>query len=165
MSDEPWTWDDRSHPQVIHVLEEASADLEWRDRLECAAADAIVGKVLCACAAAAVARQVIAESEAACGSSATGGFLDLLSRWIDDPTEDRFERIYALLSDEREPWPDTDPHGAVWWALRTATSSVGNYEAGWALNGVCRAAMAAGFRDETLREIVKDELISRLRQS
>jgi hypothetical protein len=108
---------------------------------------------------------VVAESVAKCGSSQTGGLLDLLGRWIGDPTEDRFERIGALLFDERELWPDTDPHGIVWWALRTATSSVGNYEAGWALNGVCRAAMAAGFKDETLREIVKNELISRLSRS
>ena len=44
--------------------------------------------------------------------------VDLLVNWIDDPTEERFERICSLIFDDREP-PDhnPDPHGVIAWAL------------------------------------------------
>jgi hypothetical protein len=87
--------------------------------------------------------------------------LDLLGRWIDDRSDQRFERICSLIFKERAP--EFDPHGVVWWALRTATSSAGNVEAGWALGGACAAAVEAGFTPEQLRSVVGLELSCRCR--
>lgn len=113
--------------------------------------------MLCVCAAAAVAREALTtlggdvrEADAA---------LELLGLWIDDPTDERFDRICSLIFEEGSP--EFDPHGVVWWALRTATSSVGNYEAGWALSGACTAATEAGLTPERLRSVVEQELMSR----
>jgi hypothetical protein len=90
--------------------------------------------------------------------------VDLLGRWIDDPTDERFERICSFVFGEGMP-PHLDPHGVIWRALRTATSSVGAFEAGWALATVCSAAIDAGFDPEQLRGIVKQELLSRQQRS
>jgi hypothetical protein len=60
--------------------------------------------------------------------------------------------------------PDFDPYGVVWWALRTATSSVGHYEAGWALKTACGAAEDAGFSPDQLRQIAVRELMARARR-
>src|SRR4051812_21599530 len=116
-------------PQRHGDLAASAADLAWCGRLETAATDATVGKVLCLCAAAAVAREVLATRPGATQQAADA--LELLGHWIDDPTEERFERICSLIFGNGELC-NFDPHGVVWWALRTATSSVGNYEAGWA---------------------------------
>src|SRR3712207_1975500 len=130
MPDERWTWDGEAHTRVAHVLSQPSTGLGWCGQLETAAADAVVGKVLCVCAAAAVARAVLASCPDTSPQAAIA--LELLVQWIDEPTDERFERICSIIFAEGEP-PDLDPHGVVWWVLRTATSSVGNYEAGWAL--------------------------------
>jgi hypothetical protein len=111
----------------------------------------------------AIAREVLAAEMSVAKDSGEITPLRLLGEWIDDPTEERFAWISALIFDERQPSPDPDPNGVVSWALRTATSSVGNYEAGWALATVCHAAMSAGFDVEALREIANRELMSRLR--
>jgi len=156
MAVQPWTWDRGAHPRVSAVLAPPVAD-GWCDRLE-SAGDALTGKVLCVCAAAAVARAVVA----ACSNSPhrAAEALELLWRWIDEPTDERFDRICATIFPEGEP-PPLDPHGVVWWALRTATSSVGNGEAGWALASTCAAAEAAGFSPEQLRGLAEQELASR----
>lgn len=161
---ERWTWNAFAHPRVEGVVSKPSTDLEWCDQLETSAEDAVVGKVLCVCAAAAVARVVSVADPVVRPLGAEA--LDLLASWIDDPTEERFKRICSLIFDEGEP-PDynPDPHGVVAWALRTATSSVGNFEAGWALTTTCSAAVSAGFSPEQVRKIVVQELLSRKSQS
>jgi hypothetical protein len=55
-----------------------------------------------------------------------------------------------------------DPHGVIAWARRTTTSSVGNFEAGWALETTCSAAVDAGFTLEQIRRIVAQDLLARL---
>ncbi len=163
MSTERWTWSDQAHPRVLRLFD-TSIGHDWCGHLESAPGDAILGKVLCVCAAAAIARGVLGDTSGSLGGGKeVGRALDLLGRWIDDPTEEQFERICGLIFGEDQPWPDSDPHGVAWWALRTATSSVGNFEAGWALNSLCDAATSAGFSGEVLREIAKRELLSRAR--
>lgn len=161
MADGKWTWDPRAHSRAIAVLAEPATALEWCGQLEVAAADAVVGKILCVLAAAAVAREV---STTVPGDNSEPETLNLLGAWIDDPTDERFELISALIFDEGQRSAEFGPHGVIWWALRTATSSVGNYEAGWALETACSAAVMAGFSPERLRVIVEGELLSRRRQ-
>jgi hypothetical protein len=158
MPDEPWTWDLRANPNVMGILNPSAGDLRWWDRLESAVPDATTGKVLCVCAGFAIAQEVIAAPGAA--PPATDA-MELLGRWIDEPTDARFARICSLIFGEESP--EFDPHGAVWWALRPATSSIGNFEAGWALKGACEAAMEAGLTPERLRSVVERELMSRSR--
>ena len=155
-----WTWSASTHPRVEGVVSKRSAGLEWCGQLETSAEDAVVGKVLCVCAAAAVARAVLAADPVTRPLGAEA--VDLLVNWIDDPTEERFECICSLIFDDGEP-PDhnPDPHGVIAWALRTAPSSVGNFEAGWALETACSAAVSAGFNPEQIRKIVEQELLSR----
>src|SRR5688572_14023717 len=98
MSNEAWTWDVRAHPDVAGVLAAPASDLEWCRRLETAAADATVGKVLCVCAAAGVAREVLANRHGATQQAANA--LGLLDQWIDEPTDERFERICSLVFGE-----------------------------------------------------------------
>jgi hypothetical protein len=150
---ERWTWDAAAHPGVASAL----AGPDWCDRLEGAASDALVGKVLCVCAALGVARHVLGEPVA---DPQTAGALDLLDCWIDDPTEERFERIRGTIFGPDEP-AEIGPHGVGWWALRTATSSVGNSEAGWALGTVCSAAEAAGFTPEAARVVGERAVLAR----
>lgn len=123
----------------------------------------MVGKVLCVCAAAAIARAVLAADPVARPMGLKA--VELLFNWIDDPTAERFTRISSLIFDDGEP-PDynPDPYGVTAWALRTATSSVGSFEAGWALETACTAAVSAGFSPEQLRNIVEQELLSRKSQ-
>jgi hypothetical protein len=139
-----------------------TADCRWCDQLESAAGDALTGKVLCVCAGAAMARAVLAECLDAPSSAAAA--LDLMWRWIDEPTVERFDRICATIFPKGEP-PALDAHGVVWWALRIATSSVGYGESGWALGSACSAAERAGFTPEQLRRLAEQELLSRLGQA
>ncbi|WP_020470403.1 hypothetical protein [Zavarzinella formosa] len=141
---------------VAAVFTAPAIDLGWCGRLESAAGNAILGKVLCVCAAAAVARAVLQVTPRV--SDQASDALKLLCRWIDDPTIERFEHLCALIFCD-EP-PEFDPHGVLGWALRTATSSVGNHEAGWALTTACRAATEAGFTPEQLRAFVEVEVRS-----
>lgn len=150
---ERWTWDTAAHPGVASAL----AGPDWCDRLEGAATDALVGKVLCVCAALAVARHVVGEPVE---DPLTAEALDLLARWIDDPTEERFHRICGTIFGPEEP-AEIGPHGVGWWALRTAISSVGNYEAGWALSAVCSAAEAAGVTPEAARVSAERAVLAR----
>ncbi len=116
MVGEPWTWDEQTHPGVAAALATPARDLDWCDRLETAPQDATVGKVLCACAALAIARAVIA---AGGDTPQATDALGLLDRWIDDPTDDRFEEILlAHLRRGRAARPRTarrwlvgPPHG------------------------------------------------------
>jgi hypothetical protein len=150
---------------VGQVLAEHAAGLEWCGQLETAVSNAVVGKVLCVCAAAAIALEAL-EAEAAPGDfQGAAGALKLLGLWIDDPTDERFNRICGLIFGEGGQAAECDLPHVVWWALRTATSSVGNYEAGWALEATCDAAVRAGFHPVQLRRIAERELLSRLRQS
>jgi hypothetical protein len=159
MVEKRWTWDRHSHPKVLQALARTAAHLEWCGLLESAAADPLTGKVLCVCAAAAVARAVLGTCTDS--SSQAAAALELLERWIDDPTGERFERVCSTIFTEGE-LPPLDPHGVVWWALRTATSAIGNFEAGWALESACGAAEGAGFSPEQLRGVVEQELASRV---
>ena len=151
---ERWTWAASLRSSIATAL----AGPDWCDRLEQAGPDAVTGKVLCVCAAAAVGRAALAAYHDRPKQAAEA--LELLWRWIDDPTGERFDRICGIIFPEGDP-PAQDPHGVVWWALRTATSSVGNYEAGWALASTCGAAETAGFSPEQLRGLAEQELASR----
>jgi hypothetical protein len=164
-SDASRTWDGRKHPQVIGAFDESGGD--WCDCLEQAPNDVVVGKILCVCVAMAIAREVLlAEMGHAENLRKAAEPLDLLNEWVNCPTDARFERICALIFDEKHLLPDDrDPNGVVWWTLRVATSSVGNYEAGWALKSLCSAAGKACFSDNTLRAIAKRELLSRLHRA
>lgn len=153
---ERWMWDVSSLSKIAAAL----ADPDWCDHLERAGPDALTGKVLCVCAALGVAREV----SRGCDDPFASEALVLLARWIDDPTEERFGRICDTIfgSDER---PELGPHGVVWRALRTATSSVGNSEAGWALGAVCGAAGEIGFDSESIRGFAEQEVLSRQRHA
>lgn len=150
-----WTWAASLHPHIAAAIAQPAKNLEWCDRLE-GAADAVVGKLLCVFAARAVARVVLSEVNV---TPAANEAIDLLDRWIDDPTDERFDRICSLIFGDSPP--EFDAHGVVWWSLRTATSSVGNFEAASALASTCRAAEGAGFRPEQLRSVAERELAAR----
>ncbi len=65
----------------------------------------------------------------------TVALLDLADAWVDDPSDDGFDQIAEFLFEDTREWPDTaHPLKVVWDALRIATSTVGNYEAAWALS-------------------------------
>jgi hypothetical protein len=164
MPTERWTWHRRKHPEVNALLAANPADPEvgtalWCDRLESAPADAIVGKVLCVCIASAVARAAIAQSG---DDPETVRALDLLDQWIDDPTNERFEAVTALIFPARE-CPEIGPHAVSRWALRTATAAVGCAESGWALAATCQAALKSGLRTEELRETAVQAVLARRR--
>jgi hypothetical protein len=159
MPGQAWTWDAQEHPSVAGALVAPAADLDWCDRLETAPGDAIVGKVLSVCAAAAIAQEVLA-ARGSDGPQAAAA-LELLDHWIDEPTDERFAHICSLIFGEETP--ELDPHGVVWWALRTATGSVGNFEAGWALGSLCSAASEAGLTAEQMRATAERVLSSRAR--
>ncbi len=153
-----WTWDTRLYPQVEAVLTALAVDPDAMcDQLETAPGNGIVGKLLCVCAAAAIAREAL-------GNRGTQppevtAALELLNLWIDDPTDERFDQICLRIFDEKAP--DLDPHGVLWCALRTATSSVGFSEAGWALRCTWSAAADAGLITEQMSMAVVRELWSR----
>ena len=149
---ERWTWDASSRPDIAAAL----AGTDWSDRLERAGPDALTGKVLCACAALGIAREVARGGNDPTAAEA----LALLAEWIDDPTVKRFDRICGTIFGPGEQ-PELGPHGVVWYALRTATSSVGNGEAGWALGAVCGAAERSGFGPEVIRSFAASEVLAR----
>lgn len=151
---ERWTWDDSSRSSIAAAL----AAPDWCDRLERAGPDALAGKVLCVCAALGVAGEVMRGHDDRAASEA----LALLANWIDDPTDERFDRICDTIFGPGER-PELGPHGVVWCALRTATSSVGNGEAAWALGAVCGAAERAGFGPEVVRGFAEREVLARHR--
>ncbi len=162
MSDKSWSWDEVIHSNVMGVLAAPADDLpKWCNRLETAPTDAVVGKVLCVCGAVAIAQKLIANSPET--TSEEEDILELLNQWINNPTDERWEHICNLLEDEKTE--EFGPYGVLWWALRTATSSVGNYEAAWALASTCGAAEAMGYSSEDLCRIVERELCSRQRLS
>jgi hypothetical protein len=108
-------------------------------------------------AASAIARAAIAAQGQKCQSI---NALELLDRWVDDATDEALGQISTLIFDERT---DVGLPEVSWWALRTATSSVGNCEAGWALAGTCRAAHRAGLGLDDLREIAARAVMLRRR--
>src|SRR4051812_36811336 len=83
-------------PTDLTWLATPATDLEWCGRLERATPDVTVGKVLCVCAAAAVARFVLTGNPHSALGAATDA-LALLNDWIDDPTDGRFERICSII--------------------------------------------------------------------
>jgi hypothetical protein len=124
------------HPSVVRAF----SDPDWCNLLENAAADAVTGKVLSVCAAYGIASEVVRVRNDPAGSEA----LVLLAEWIDDPTDERFDRICRSIFGEGEL------DEVVWWSLRTATSSIGNYEAGWALEATSKVAEKAGWQPEVV---------------
>ena len=157
---EPWTWNAQAHPGVLAVLAEPANDLRWCTLLDKAPTDPVVGKVLCVCAAAAVAREVLSTGSAL--SLATASVLALLEEWIDSPTAERFDRMCGLIFPPEQSTLD----GLVWGVLRTATSTAEGYgEAGWALESTCSAAVRAGFSPEDLRVIAEQAVWARAARS
>ena len=157
-----WSWEPQAHPIVLGLLAQPVADLGWCARLDHAPTDSIVGKVLCVCAAAEITRTVLVARQGV-GQAATDA-LALLDRWIDDPTEERFQAICGLIF-PAELSPELDSYGLVWWALRTATSTAEGYgEAGWALESTCGGAIRAGFSPDQLRVIAERAVLARQHQ-
>jgi hypothetical protein len=153
---ECWKWDDSSHSSVVAAL----AAPDWCNRLERAGPDALSGKVLCVCAALGIACEVTRGHDDRAASQA----LALLAGWIDDPTDERFGHICDIIFGPGER-PELGPHGVVWCALRTATSSVGNGEAGWALGATCEAAEQAGYGPKVVRGFAEREVLVRQRHA
>ena len=155
-----WMWQQGQHPGVLEVLDEPLAP-NWCDRLETAPQDAVVGKVLCTCVALELAREVVFSATTIDETAVAA--VQLLAAWIDEPTERYFAEICALLFGDDAPI--LDEHGVVGSALRTATSSVGNYEAGWALAGACERAQQAGLAPERISELASRAITRRIARS
>jgi hypothetical protein len=160
MPDSPWSWNARQHPSITAVLAEQADDGKWCDRLETAATDAVVGKVLCVCAALAVAREVLENHVGAVHPDALAA-LDLVEQWVGDPTVEQFDRICATIF-TGDRLGQADPHGVVWGALRTVTSSVGNYEAAWTLASTADAAIRAGLTPERIKAAARRGVMERM---
>jgi len=62
----------------------------------------------------------------------------------------------------RKPIIKPNQYCVIWWTLRTATSSVGNYEAGWALSAVSKAAEKSGLGTNKQQKIVEQALFARM---
>ena len=149
---ERWTWDASARLNIVSAFDFP----DWCDRLE-SAADALVSKVLCVCAASALAREVVGEFPT---DSQTAESLELLAHWIDDPTQERFDRICDTIFGP-DVAAEIGPYGVGLWALRTVTSSVGNGEAGWALSSTCGAAEASGMTLEAMRSVAERAVFAR----
>jgi hypothetical protein len=159
MSGTLWTWDAREHADVAVALAAPASDLDWCERLETAPKDGVVGKVLCVCAASSIARLVLFGQSG--GVSEALDALELLDCWIDDPTPERFDRICALIFEEG--LPESAMNRLAWWALRTATSCVDCWEAGWAFQALCDTALESGFSAEQLRATAERAVAARAR--
>ena len=159
MAERSWTWNSQEHPEVAAALAAPAVDLEWCDQLESAPSDMVVGKVLCVCAASSIARLVL-DGQGGDVSQASDS-LKLLDCWIDEPTDERFDRICEVIFEE--DWPESAAIKVAWWALRTATSAVGCGEAGWALGGACDNALKTGLTPEQLRAVAEQAVASRAR--
>lgn len=160
MTSNIWTWNPQEHPRVLLALDVSPTDNEWCYRLEDSAEDAVVGKVLCVCASLLIA-QTVTSAEKESGIINTEA-LKVLEEWIDIPTEERFQEICSkIFNDDNAQSPNLHP--VCWWALRTATASVGNLEAGWALSSTCSASFAAGFEYQLLQDISRNAVLNRQR--
>jgi hypothetical protein len=60
MAGETWTWDPQAHPRIVSLLADSAGGVGWCMRLDRDLRDPVVGKILCVCAAAGVAREVLA---------------------------------------------------------------------------------------------------------
>jgi hypothetical protein len=152
-----WFWDNQQNSHVEDLLIDASIDPAWRHRLEKSADDPLVGKLLCVCAAIGIARTVFPPESPSDARAA----LEILESWVDNPTTDSFGILCRLIFDDTVGNTGNDLPEAVWWAIRTATSSVGNYEASWALSGAWDAAVRAGASSALLGRAIQDALLSR----
>ena len=159
MTEQVWTWNSQEHFEVAVALAAPAVDLEWCDRLEAAPSEMVVGKVLCVCAASSIARRVLDGQRG--DVSQASDVLELLDRWIDEPTDERFDRICKIIFEE--DWPESAAIKVAWWALRTATSAVGCAEAGWALGAACDNALKTGLTPEQLRAVAERAVTSRAR--
>ena len=156
-----WSWDAQKHSHVQDVLMDASIDPEWCDRLEKSTDDTVVGMLLCVCAATAIARAVFLAESSIAGPSEARAPLELLENWIDNPTAESFEGLCRFIFEDAEANTGNDLPEAVWWAIRTAASSAGNYEASWALRGTWDAAMRAGASPAQLARVMQNAVLSR----
>jgi hypothetical protein len=133
-----WTWSSEDYPSVLKVFSEAEnqSSREWYDQLE-TAADCLTGKVLCVCAGIALARTVIEKKFIDHKETQEANeLLDELDKWIDYPTDERNDYIAKFLFEDQLDYTEDTPLETVWSALRIATSSLGNYEAGYQLGYV-----------------------------
>lgn len=147
-----WSWNEQDHPHIVAAF----ARDNWPDELEKRASDIVTGKVLCVCAAAAIATDFLATKSAV--PESVREVIQLLTSWIDDPSEDRFDRICSIIFDESI---SLNSFETVWWALRTATSAVGCYEAAWALDTTCERAMESGINTDHIRGVAEMEIMAR----
>ena len=153
---ERWTWDPALNPKVVAILS-GGGEGEWYDSLESAANDCVVGKVICVCAARAMACEALKQPGI---DPASAEALDLLGRWIDAPSDERFEGLRWRAYDDDSP--EFDSHGCVWWAIRTAMSAVGFTGASWALSSAFAAAEAAGLGRDQIRQAAFQEIAARM---
>lgn len=157
---ELWAWDSRREPGVYAAFD-VSGDLDWCDSLEDAPEDAVDGKVACTVAALGVVESVL-EKTGELNRADVQMARATLRTWIGTGSDDAADQVFALAFSGDEEEPPT-PRGrelpeVLSWALRCATSSVGNYEAGWALRGCAQRALDLGLTPQALKEAARREL-------
>jgi hypothetical protein len=141
---------------VASLLAGTSHDDGWCASLEQLVVDPIVGKVLCVCASIGIAHSVVTRA----GSKHLLPVLSLLNAWVDQPSDHHFRELEQFLA-SFEPLPEDSAAETIWWALRSATCTVGNFEAEWALHSACSAAARAGLSPREISEAAAAELRGR----
>jgi hypothetical protein len=160
-----WTWSAHEYPEVISLLDRPSENSAWWDDLE-RACDPIGCKVLSVIAAASIARDSLANASEHERHIEDSRALDLVEAWIDDPTDERSERICVMIfGEERDAAKRADLSRVVWWTLRTATASVDAPEASWALQSLCQNLAETGIAEAWLREVGLNGIRKRMRDA
>lgn len=163
MSTTTWTWSAGAHPALVRVVEDASHIDDWVAALDGAASDVVTSKVVCVCAAFGIATRATGR-QAGGASTVDKEHLALLISWVDEPTDARFERICTeLFGPESSTNHEPRVSDVVFWALRTATSSVdGCAEAAWALEATCDAASSVGLAPMEIKTAALEQVRRRM---
>jgi hypothetical protein len=158
-----WTWSASDAPDVKALLMSPLQDLEWCHSLN-TTKQVVTGKVLTVCAALSIAREYLQHKDSKQITSDDFEALEFLEAWINEPTIDRFEQICLMLFGEEETnEPYTNLNPVVWWALRTATSSIdGCGEIEWVLENLCQTMVEEGFSPLWLSTVALKEIKHRL---
>ncbi len=147
-----WSWEPQEQPKIVELLNKPTRGRGWCDRLD-EANGHVTGKVLTVCAALSIARESVSTKPALQAVRDDLAALALLDEWIDDPSDERFERICRMIFGDRdEPDAAAELSHAVWWALRCATAHPdGCGESAWALEALCDSMVELGSTEEWLQ--------------